>query len=101
MKNSLLLAGAGLALGAYADLYDNYEYGNNFYLGPTTNGQYITKATYSMVPPPPPTDWPTANEDKTWLSLWIGVQNNPNNANVLEMSFVQPLLNWAPDNAAQ
>lgn len=38
----------GLSAIASADIYPNYEYGNMFYLGPTTRGQYITKATYSL-----------------------------------------------------
>ena len=101
MRYSILLAALSLALGAKADTYPGYEYGNMFYLGPTTGGQYITKATYSMVPPAPPTDYSTTDEDQTWLSLWIGVQADPTNEDVLDMNFVQPLLNWAPDNEAQ
>lgn len=86
------------ALASSADTYPNYEYGNMFYLGPTTNGQYITKATYSLTVPAPPTDYLTDKPDERWLSLWIGLQDNPTNADVLKMNFVQPLLNWGPQN---
>ena len=72
-----------------------------FYLGPTTNGQYITKATYSLLPPAPPTDYRKTDTIDEWLSLWIGIQNNPTNVNVLDENFVQPLLNWAPDQEAR
>lgn len=99
MRNSILAAAASLALGARADIYPNYEYGNMFYLGPTTGGQYITKATYNMEVPNPPTNWVKTDEAQRWLSLWIGVQDNPNNGDVLDMNFVQPLLNWGPDNS--
>ncbi|KAJ0297976.1 uncharacterized protein N0V96_012048 [Colletotrichum fioriniae] len=99
MRNSIIAAAASLALGARADIYPNYEYGNMFYLGPTTGGQYITKATYSMEVPNPPTNWVKTDETQRWLSLWIGVQDNPNNGDVLNMNFVQPLLNWGPDNS--
>ncbi|UQC76912.1 uncharacterized protein CLUP02_02378 [Colletotrichum lupini] len=99
MRNSITAAAAFLALGARADIYPNYEYGNMFYLGPTTGGQYITKATYNMEVPNPPTNWVKTDETQRWLSLWIGVQDNPNNGDVLNMNFVQPLLNWGPDNS--
>ncbi|GJC81165.1 hypothetical protein ColLi_04003 [Colletotrichum liriopes] len=70
-----------------------------FYFGPTTGGQYITKATYNMEVPSPPTNWVKSDETQRWLSLWIGVQDNPSNGDVLNMNFVQPLLNWGPDNS--
>jgi len=103
MSRTTILSTVALGLSAMAaasapDTYPNYEFGNSFYLGPTTGGQYITKATYSLAVPAPPTDFVTTNEDQTWLSLWIGLQDNPNNADVLNMNFVQPLLNWGPDN---
>lgn len=93
---ALFLSVAGLVA---ADTYPGYEYGNMFYLGPTTGDQYITKATYSMVVPTPPTDYSTTNSDLTFLALWIGIQDNPNASDVLDMDFVQPVLSWAPDNA--
>ncbi|KAF2626117.1 hypothetical protein BU25DRAFT_301544, partial [Macroventuria anomochaeta] len=86
------------AVSSAADIYPNYEYGNMFYLGPTTNGAYITRATYSLSVPAPPTDYLTTNADERWLSLWIGLQDNPSNSDVLNMNFVQPLLNWGPNN---
>lgn len=103
MPSALSLPILALALAAVdkvtADTYPGYEYGNYFYLGPTTGGQYITKATYTLVPPAPPTDYRTSNSEQTWLSLWIGLQDNPDtSSNVLDMDFVQPLLNWGPDN---
>lgn len=93
---ALFLSVAGLVA---ADTYPGYEFGNMFYLGPTSDGQYITKATYSIAVPTPPTDYLEANADLTFLALWIGIQDNPNAENVLNMDFVQPVLSWAPDNA--
>ena len=100
MSRFSIVASLALALAAVttADIYPDYEYGNMFYLGPTTNGQYITKATYSLSVPVPPTDFLTSEQDQRWLSLWIGLQDNPNNGDVLNMNFVQPLLNWGPSN---
>lgn len=88
----------GLSAMVSADIYPNYEYGNQFYLGPTTGGQYITKATYSLTVPAPPTDFLTDDQDQRWLALWIGLQDNPTNVDVLNINFVQPLLNWGPNN---
>jgi len=100
MRNTSILAAAlPLALRVSADLYPGYEYGNMFYLGPSTGGQYITKATYSMLPPAPPTDYLTTDENDRWLSLWIGVQED--SSDVLNENFVQPLLNWAPNQELQ
>ncbi|XPS69711.1 hypothetical protein M3J09_001971 [Ascochyta lentis] len=101
MSRVTLLTALTLGLSAVssaADGYANYEYGNNFYLGPTTNGQYITKATYSLTVPAPPTDYLTTKEDERWLSLWIGLQEKTNTDDVLKMNFVQPLINWGPNN---
>lgn len=101
MRNSYILAALSLALGASADAYEGVEYGNMFYLGPTTNGQYITKATYSLVPPSPPSDWRKSGEDQTYLAVWIGVQDNPTGVDVLNENFVQPTLVWAPIQSNQ
>lgn len=102
MRNSAFLAALAMAVGAVADAYDHVEYGNMFYLGPTTNGQYITKATYSLVPPTPPTDWVKSDEDMTFLALWIGVQDDPSQvSSVLNENFVQPVLMWAPIQSNQ
>lgn len=102
MRNSAFLAALAMAVGAMADAYEHVEYGNMFYLGPTTNGQYITKATYSLVPPTPPTDWVKSVEDKTFLALWIGVQDDPRQvSSVLDENFVQPVLMWAPIQSNQ
>jgi hypothetical protein len=98
-SSSLLTAILALALGVTADVYPNYEYGNDFYLGPAANGAYVTKATYSLLPPSPPTDYLTSDESDRWLSLWIGIQENSND--VLNENFVQPLLNWSPDQESQ
>ncbi|KAH8662424.1 hypothetical protein BX600DRAFT_513263 [Xylariales sp. PMI_506] len=98
---ALLSTTLSLALGAIAgdNLYDGYEYGNMFYLGPSSKGAYITRATYSVLPPSPPTDYVESSAEETWLSLWIGVQDSSDD--VLNEDFVQPLLNWAPNQAAQ
>lgn len=90
-----LLAAAG-ARAEDTSWYSNYEYGNMFYLGPTTNGAYIVKATYSMAPPSTPCGYATSGGNEE-LALWIGIQNDPIGVDVLDENFVQPLLNWAPD----
>ncbi|KAF2136511.1 uncharacterized protein K452DRAFT_259010 [Aplosporella prunicola CBS 121167] len=66
-----------------------------FYSGPTADGVYITKATYSLVAPKTPTGAATSGGNEE-LAFWIGIQNSPNGGDVLNENFVQPLLNWAP-----
>ena len=98
MYSAITFAALGLlAVRAFGDIYPGYEYGNDFYLGPTTGDQYIVKATYSLLPPSPPTDYLTTDLDDRWLALWIGIQEASDD--VLDENFVQPLLNWGPDNA--
>lgn len=64
-------------------------------MGPTSGSNYIEKVTYSVTAPPVPTDF----SDKTsWASIWIGVSASPSDNSV---PLMQPLFNWAPDNAAQ
>ena len=81
---------------AFSDPYPGYEYGNDFYLGPPSGDQYIVKATYSLLPPAPPTDYVKTEPENRWLSLWIGIQEDSDNVNA--ENFVQPLLNWGPNN---
>lgn len=68
-----------------------------FYAGPTSGGAYITKATYSMAPPAIPCGYATDATQQEELALWIGAQESPTGKDVLQISFVQPLLNWAPN----
>ena len=94
---ALLASTAALALaqdGAGEGWYASYKYGNGFYSGPTKNGVYITKATYSLVVPEIPTT--ATNTGKNFLDFWIGTQNNPSGQDVLKENFVQPALTWAP-----
>ncbi|PNS13951.1 hypothetical protein CAC42_1442 [Sphaceloma murrayae] len=78
------------------ELYSQYKFGNMFYTGPTKNGVYITKATYSLITPETPTGFATTGGNEE-LAFWIGVQEDPDGGSVLNENFVQPLLNWAPN----
>ncbi|KKY16638.1 hypothetical protein UCDDS831_g06886 [Diplodia seriata] len=98
MRSSLSFASLSLVLGATAEPWsDGSKYGNMFYSGPTSNA-YITKATYSVVPPDAPCNYHTGVPQEE-LSLWVGVQADPTNEDVMDMNLVQPLLNWAPNQS--
>lgn len=100
MHSALSLAALSLALGVSADEAqwpDWVHFGNLFYSGPTSNGAYITNATYSLIPPSTPCGYTTGTTDHEELSVWIGVQADPTGKDVDDMNLVQPLLNWAPD----
>ncbi|KAL1639219.1 hypothetical protein SLS58_008187 [Diplodia intermedia] len=100
MRSSLSFASLSLVLGATAEPWsDGSKYGNMFYSGPTSNA-YITKATYSVVPPDAPCNYHTGVPQEE-LSLWVGVQADPTNGDVMDMNLVQPLLNWAPNQTGQ
>ena len=67
-----------------------------FYSGPTSDDSiYITKATYSMKPPATPCNYKEGGDEE--LTLWIGLQPNPANTDVLKLDFVQPLLDFSPN----
>lgn len=98
MRSSLSLASLSLALGATAAPWsDGSKYGNMFYSGPTSNA-YITKATYSVVPPDTPCNYHTGLPQEE-LSLWVGVQADPTNKDVMDMNLVQPLVTWPPNQS--
>ncbi|KAH6655174.1 hypothetical protein BKA67DRAFT_657128 [Truncatella angustata] len=78
-----------------ADWSGSYKFGNMFYTGPTASGVHIVKATYSLIPPSTPCGYATSGGNEE-LALWIGVQDDPTNQDVMQENFVQPLLNWAP-----
>ena len=93
---SILLLSAA-ASGARASDWDgSYKFGNMFYSGPTKNGVTITRATYSLVPPAVPCGYATSGGNEE-LALWIGIQDDPTGQDVMNEDFVQPLLNWAPN----
>lgn len=79
-----------------ADWSGSYKFGNMFYTGPTKSGVTITKATYSLVPPSIPCGYATTGGNEE-LAFWIGVQDDPTGKDVAQEDFVQPLINWAPD----
>ncbi|KAF4307739.1 hypothetical protein GTA08_BOTSDO03764 [Botryosphaeria dothidea] len=102
MLPALSLAALSLALGVKADdaqWPDYTKFGNMFYSGPTSNGAYITKTAYSMVPPATPCGYHDGTKEQEELALWIGVQADPTGKDVMDMNFVEPLLNWAPDQS--
>ncbi|GAQ05221.1 hypothetical protein ALT_2542 [Aspergillus lentulus] len=89
-----------LALGATASMpADSWVFGKSlFYLGPPT-GAFITKATYSLVPPDVPSGVKVSSPtDQVWASVWVGASstNGDEGANLY-----QPLLNWSPDQESQ
>ncbi|KPM39005.1 hypothetical protein AK830_g7565 [Neonectria ditissima] len=79
-----------------ADWSGQYKFGNMFYTGPTKSGVTITKATYSLTPPSVPCGYATSGGNEE-LAFWIGIQDDPTGKDVAQENFVQPLLNWAPD----
>ncbi|KAF4948229.1 hypothetical protein FSARC_13775 [Fusarium sarcochroum] len=82
-----------------AEWSGSYKFGNMFYTGPTKNGVTITKATYSLIPPTTPCGYATSGGNEE-LAFWIGIQDDPTGKDVAQEDFVQPLLNWAPDQQA-
>ncbi|KAL1614862.1 hypothetical protein UCDDS831_g00206 [Diplodia seriata] len=107
MRSTTVSAAAALSLALRASAQssdeswiDNYKFGNMFYTGPTSGGAVITKATYTMAPPEIPCGYATGGSVNEELALWIGAQPNPTGKDVLQLSFVQPLINWAPDQQA-
>ncbi|OJD29644.1 uncharacterized protein BKCO1_7600022 [Diplodia corticola] len=97
-KSTTSAAVLALAAGASAADYSAWAFGNMFTLGPTTGDAYITKATWSVVPPAVPTDATDEKSDPPFLSLWIGVSDSISDENT---ALVQPLLNWSPDQDSQ
>ncbi|KAK0664154.1 hypothetical protein DIS24_g623 [Lasiodiplodia hormozganensis] len=90
MRSSLSLVSLSMALGATAEPWsDGRKYGSSFYSGPTSNA-YITKATYSVVPPDTPCNYHTELPQGE-LSLWVGVQDDPTYKDLVDMNLVQPL----------
>ncbi|KAF2136374.1 uncharacterized protein K452DRAFT_237623 [Aplosporella prunicola CBS 121167] len=88
-----LAAASALALEASAMEYTTF--GNGFYSGPTTvDDVYITKVTYSTVPPATPCGAHTGTPQEE-LSFWCGVQ--PRGDDVENLALIQPIFNWAPN----
>jgi hypothetical protein len=87
-----------LALRASA-LYEDWHFGNMFAIGPASNNAQITKATYSLTPPPVPCGSTQENaNDAPWLSIWIGISASMSDQ---AADLFQPLLNWSPDQESQ
>ncbi|OJD28605.1 uncharacterized protein BKCO1_4000112 [Diplodia corticola] len=91
-STSSAVAVLALALGAVAD--DQWHFGDTVYMGPTSGSTYIKKATYSLVPPAAPSDF---TQSDCWMSIWVGISATQSDNDI---PLMQPLLNWAPDNAA-
>ncbi|KAB2570659.1 hypothetical protein BFW01_g5740 [Lasiodiplodia theobromae] len=92
-STSSILPVLALALGAAAD--QDWHFGDTIYMGPTSGSTYLKKLTYSLVPPAVPTD---SSQSDAWLSIWVGISASQSDNSI---PLMQPLLNWAPDNAAQ
>ncbi|KAK7718179.1 hypothetical protein SLS57_006053 [Botryosphaeria dothidea] len=88
-----------LALRAAAADYSAWAFGNMFTLGPVSGDAYITKATWSVVPPATPASATMKDKsDPPFMSIWIGISDTISDEN---SALVQPLLNWSPDQASQ
>ncbi|PLB44843.1 hypothetical protein P170DRAFT_440057 [Aspergillus steynii IBT 23096] len=100
MRSTALIPTAlALAAPAAAGMYDDWHFGNMFTLGPTSDDVAITKATYSLVPPPVPCGVKqTRSTEAPWLSIWVGVSGSMSSQ---AEDLFQPLLNWSPDQEAQ
>ncbi|KAF7595398.1 hypothetical protein BBP40_006392 [Aspergillus hancockii] len=98
MRSTYVVVPLAMALRASA-LYEDWHFGNMFAIGPTSNNAQITKATYSLTPPPVPcgTTQEKAN-DAPWLSIWIGISASMSDQ---AADLFQPLLNWSPDQESQ
>lgn len=99
MRSTHSLPLLALALRARAGEFDAWKFGNMFALGPTTGDAYITKATWSVVPPSVPCGSKMENpNDPPFMSIWIGVTQTFTEPG---MDLFQPLLNWSPDQESQ
>ncbi|KAF4545853.1 uncharacterized protein LTHEOB_4505 [Lasiodiplodia theobromae] len=87
-----------LAAGASAADYSAWAFGNMFSVGPSSGDAYITKATWSVVPPAVPTDATEGASDHPFLSLWIGISKSISDQSA---ALVQPLLNWSTNQESQ
>lgn len=87
-----------LAAGASAADYSAWAFGNMFSVGPSSGDAYITKATWSVVPPAVPTDATEGASDHPFLSLWIGISKSISDQGA---ALVQPLLNWSTNQESQ
>ncbi|KAI9929677.1 hypothetical protein MW887_001152 [Aspergillus wentii] len=97
MRSFYAFAPLTVALRAAA-MYDDWYFGNMFTLGPTSDDVYITKATYSLVPPPVPCGSVQDKSEAPWLSIWVGVSESMSSQ---AEDLFQPLLNWSPDQESQ
>ncbi|GME59601.1 uncharacterized protein LTHEOB_11808 [Neofusicoccum parvum] len=99
MYTSTSLAMLALALRASAADYSAWAFGNMFTVGPVSGDNYITKATWSVVPPATPSGATMKDKsDPPFMSIWIGVSDSVSDENT---ALVQPLLNWSPDQSSQ
>lgn len=95
MRYSLSIFLLCLVLQASAD---EWHFGKNFSLGPTTGNTYIAKVSWSLNPPDVPCGAVTEDEnDPMWMSIWIGVAKDFHDQNA---DLFQPLLNWQEDQEA-
>ncbi|KAJ4351596.1 uncharacterized protein N0V89_006939 [Didymosphaeria variabile] len=93
MRFTSIIPALALTLGAAAD--QEWHFGDVVYMGPTSGSNYIKKVTYSVTAPPVPTDF---SQSDCWASIWIGISASQSDNSV---PLMQPIFNWAPDNAAQ
>ncbi|POS80049.1 hypothetical protein DHEL01_v201567 [Diaporthe helianthi] len=85
------LSALALAIHGATAQVDHRYYGNNFAVGYASGGtNRITKATWSLSPPPTP-NIPSAPNDIS-ASLWIGIASSGTSS-----PLVQPLLKWTVD----
>lgn len=97
MYSKAVLSALALAIHGAAAQYEDWSFGNMFTVGPVSgSSNWIKKATWSLTPPPPPTDSTAPNGDDMFASIWIGVSPT-----VSSGTLVQPLLNWSVNQKSQ
>ncbi|KAJ4393286.1 hypothetical protein N0V93_002494 [Gnomoniopsis smithogilvyi] len=91
---------ASCVAGAWA-ASDEYDFGNTFYLGPTSSSSnYIASITYDLddVPAVPSGYTAGTSSDPIFVSPWVGISSSISDQTT---TLVQPLLNWSPDQESQ
>lgn len=97
MYSKVVLSALALAIHGAAAQYEDWSFGNMFTVGPVSgSSNWIKKATWSLTPPPPPTDSTAPNGDDMFASIWIGISPT-----VSSGTLVQPLLNWSVNQKSQ
>ncbi|KAG8161793.1 hypothetical protein KVR01_008780 [Diaporthe batatas] len=97
MHSKAALSALALAIHGATAQFEAWAFGNMFTVGPASgNRNWIAKATWSLTPPPPPTDSTAPCGDNMFVSIWIGISPTASSG-----TLVQPLLNWSVNQKSQ